>query len=88
MCDPGATVIDVDRIVVDPAIMGGVPCIAGTRIPVTTILGLLWEGVSAAQVLAYYPQLVNDDVLACVQYAASAGDQQGFDQRTPPTRDE
>jgi uncharacterized protein (DUF433 family) len=88
LCDPGTTVIDVDRIVIDPAIMGGVPCIAGTRIPVTTILGLLREGTSPAEIVGYYPQLVNDDVLACVQYAASAGGQQGFDQRTPPPRDE
>jgi uncharacterized protein (DUF433 family) len=35
--------------------------IAGTRMPVTTILGLLW-GVSTADALAYYPQLVSDDV--------------------------
>ena len=88
MCDPGATVIDVDRIVVHPAIIGGVPCVCRPGIPVTTILGLLREGASPAEILGYYPQLVNDDVLACVQYAASAGDQQGFDQRTPPTRDE
>lgn len=75
----------MDRIVIDPAIMGGVPRIAGTRIPVTTILGLLREGVSAAEILAYYPQLVNDDVDACVHYAASSGDQPGLGRGTLPS---
>ena len=38
----------MDRIVSDPAIMGDVPCVRGTTIPVTTITGLLAENVSAA----------------------------------------
>ena len=63
--------------------MGGVPCIAGTRIPVTTILGLLWEGVPTADVLAYYSQLVSDDIIACVQYATAAG---GDSEPDDPTR--
>ena len=84
----GATVIDVDRIVADPEIMGGVPCIAGTRIPVTTILGLLWEGATPAEVLGYYPQLVIDDVNACTQYTKQVGNELEPDQRTPPARDE
>jgi uncharacterized protein (DUF433 family) len=78
----------MDRIVIDPAIMGGVPCITGTRIPVTTILGLLREGASRAEILGYYPQLVLDDVDACVQYAAHTGNEPEPGQRTPPPRDE
>ena len=78
----------MDRVVIDPAIMGGVPCIAGTRIPVTTILGLLREGATPAEVLAYYPHLVIDDVLACVQYAAQTADDPEPDQDTLPSRDE
>jgi uncharacterized protein (DUF433 family) len=78
----------VDRIVVDPAIMGGVPCIAGTRIPVTTILGLLLEGTSPAEIVGYYPQLVIDDIDACVRYATDAGDEPAPGHRTPPPRDE
>ena len=50
--------------------MSGVPCVRGTRIPVVTILGLLGEGLSPAEVIADYPQLVLDDVLACLRYAA------------------
>lgn len=50
-------------------------------IPVTTILGLLWEGVSAAEILGYYPQLDLDDVDACVQYATPTADEPGLDVR-------
>ena len=67
---PGVTVDIVDRVVIDHRIMGGVPCVRGTRIPVATILGLLGEGLSPAEVIADYPQLVLDDVLACLRYAA------------------
>ena len=58
----------MDRIVSDPAIMGGVPCVRGTRIPVTTIAGLLAENVSVADVLDSYPTLTVDDLRACQQY--------------------
>jgi uncharacterized protein (DUF433 family) len=77
----------VDRIAVDPTIMAGVPCIAGTRIPVTTILGLLWEGASQAEILGYYPQLVLADLDACVQYADQTGTEPEPDQRTRPPAD-
>lgn len=77
----------MDRIVTDPTIMAGVPCIAGTRIPVTTILGLLWEGASQAEILGYYPQLVPDDVNACVQYSAQTETKLELGQRTPPAHD-
>ena len=71
---PGVTVDIVDRVVVDYRIMGGVPCVRGTRIPVVTIVGLLSEGLSPAEVIADYPQLVLDDVLACLRYAARSLD--------------
>ena len=64
----------VDCVVVDHRIMGGVPCVRGTRIPVVTILGLLGEGLSPAEVIGDYPQLVLDDVLACLRYAARSLD--------------
>ena len=55
----------MDRIVVDPAVMGGVPCVRGTRVPVVTIAGLLTENVSIEAVLEHYPQLTVEDVHAC-----------------------
>ena len=44
----------MDRIVADPSIMAGVPCIRGTRIPLATIAGLLAENVTVEEVL-YLP---------------------------------
>ena len=46
----------MDRIVADPKIMGGVPCIRGTRIPVATIAGLLAEDVTVQDMLEHYPR--------------------------------
>lgn len=60
------------RVVADHRIMGGVPCVRGTRIPVATIVGLLAQGRSVQQILADYPQLVPDDVQASLEFAAVA----------------
>ena len=59
-----------DRIAVDPNIHFGKPCIAGTRIPVQSVLELVREGVSFGDIVHdYYPDLTLDDVRASVQYA-------------------
>ena len=50
---------------VDPAVMSGVPCVRGTRVPAATIVGLLVENVSIESVLEHYPQLTAEDVHAC-----------------------
>jgi uncharacterized protein (DUF433 family) len=51
------------RITIDPKQMGGVACIRGLRIPVATVVSILAEGLSEAQVLAYYPDLEAPDIL-------------------------
>lgn len=58
------------RITVDPALMTGLPCIRGLRIPATTILGLLASGVGEKEILSDYPDLEPDDIRACLAYAA------------------
>ena len=58
------------RITVDPAVMTGLPCVRGLRIPATTILGLLSVGATEKEILADYPDLVPDDLKACLAYAA------------------
>ena len=58
------------RITVNPAVMTGLPCIRGMRIPVTTILGLLASGATEQEILADYPDLESDDFKACMAYAA------------------
>ena len=59
-----------DRIDVHPDICNGRPVIAGTRIPVQTIMEFLGAGDSIDEVLEAYPSLKRDDVYACIQFAA------------------
>ena len=60
----------LDRIVVDPAIRFGKPCVRGTRISVGDVLDYLAGGMSEAEILVDFPQLTSDDVRACLAYAA------------------
>jgi len=60
------------RITVDPAKMGGVPCIRGLRIPVATVVGMIADGMSEADILAAYPDLERDDLGEALRYAAEA----------------
>ena len=61
-----------DRIIVDPAIHHGDPCIKGTRVPVSVIAGSIADGDSTEQLLAAYPQLTLDDIRAALKLAAEA----------------
>jgi uncharacterized protein (DUF433 family) len=67
--------MDLTRITVDHQIMGGVPCVTGTRIPVATIVGLVASGLTTDEIVAEYPQLTRADVQACLEYAARAVDE-------------
>ena len=78
-----AFLVGTDRVVIDHRIMGGVPCIAGTRIPVATIVGLIAEGLTADGVIADYPQLTDEDVRAALEFAAAAVDERHIPLRTP-----
>jgi uncharacterized protein (DUF433 family) len=62
----------LERIAIDPEVCGGKPCIKGTRIWVSLVLDLLAGGMTEAELLAEYPQLVHDDVLATLAYGAEA----------------
>jgi uncharacterized protein (DUF433 family) len=59
----------LERITSDPAIFGGKPIIRGMRISVETILSLLAQGESEAAIMADYPDLIADDIKACIAYA-------------------
>lgn len=63
--------------------MGGVPCIAGTRVPVATVVGLVAQGRTANEIVADYPQLTLDDVRAALEFAASAVAERQLPLRTP-----
>lgn len=60
----------LERILIDPKVCGGKPCIKGTRIWVSLILDLLADGMSEAELLVEYPQLGHEDVLAAIAYGA------------------
>lgn len=60
------------RITVNPAQMGGLPCIRGLRIPVVTIIGVLAEGMSEQEVLDAYPDLEEADIREVLRFAADA----------------
>ena len=60
----------LERIVTDPAICHGKPCIRGHRIWVSLIVDLLADGMTVEQILAQYPGLEPDDIRACIAYAS------------------
>ena len=61
---------DLDRITLDPAVMGGKPCIRGLRVTVGTIVGLLASGRSHDEILKAYPYLEGEDITQALAYAA------------------
>ena len=60
------------RITVNSDQMGGVPCVRGLRIPVATIVGMVAEEMTTAEILAAYPDLKAEDVREALIYAAEA----------------
>jgi len=60
-----------ERITSDPERMGGVPCIRDLRLTVSTVLGRLAGGDSADDLLAEYPYLEREDIVAALKFAAA-----------------
>jgi uncharacterized protein (DUF433 family) len=59
-----------DRIVVDPAVRFGKPCVRGTRIAVGDVLSYLASGMTEDDIVADFPQLTVEDIRACLAFAA------------------
>lgn len=59
-----------ERVVIDPEVHHGDPCIRGTRIPVSIIVGSIADGMTIEEVCSGYPQLTREDVRAALAYAA------------------
>ena len=59
-----------ERIVLDPAIHHGDPCIKGSRVPVRIIVGSIADGDTFEQLIEAYPQLTGDDIKAALKFAA------------------
>ncbi|NOS79419.1 MAG: DUF433 domain-containing protein [Nitrospira sp.] len=64
-----------DRISIDPHICSGKPCIRGTRIMVTNILGLIAGGYTSDRILETYPELTREDVASALDYASHVIDE-------------
>ena len=62
------------RIVIDPAVCGARPIVAGTRMRVSAVLDALAAGAGVDELLADFPYLSREDVLACLAYGARAVD--------------
>lgn len=60
-----------ERITIDPAQMGGVPCIRGRRIPVSVVVSMVREGMSEAEILDAYPDLESDDISEALRFSAT-----------------
>jgi uncharacterized protein (DUF433 family) len=61
-----------DRIVSDPNVLGGKPCVRGTRLSVEFILELSASGASRDDIVGAYPALTQDDVEQSLRYAAES----------------
>ena len=59
-----------DRITAEPKKMGGVACIRSFRIPVSTIIGLIADGMTTQEILTAYPDLEAEDIIQALRFAA------------------
>lgn len=60
-----------ERIVADPQVLAGKPAIRGTRISVERVIEHLANGWSEADLLAAFPRVTHDNILACLAYAGA-----------------
>ena len=62
---------NLDRITLDPSVMGGKPCIRSMRVTVGMIVGQIGAGVSIEELLSDYPYLEREDIMQALRYAAA-----------------
>ena len=66
----------IERIVSDPNVCSGKPCIKGTRIPVHIILDLLAAGENFDGIKKAYPDITDADIRGCLNYGAMLADEE------------
>ncbi len=66
----------LERIIVNPKVMGGKPVVKGTRITVEQVLKLLAQGLTTEEILKDYPHLSKDDIAAVLLYAAKVASEE------------
>jgi len=62
--------VKLERITIDPEVMGGQPCIRGLRIPVSLIIRLIASGKKMERIIEDYPELEEEDLRQSLEYAA------------------
>lgn len=77
------TSMSFERITVDPELMGGVPTIRGLRIPVSTVVSLVADGMTVDEICTDLPDLAPDDVAEALRYAAEAVRERSIPLRHP-----
>ncbi len=65
-----------DRVTVEYGKMNGMPCIRGLRIPVASVVGMVADGMTDAEILAAYPDLEAEDIHQALRFAAEAVSEQ------------
>jgi uncharacterized protein (DUF433 family) len=68
----------LDRITFNPKVMVGKPVIKGTRLTVEYILGLLAHGTTTAEILQEYDGITQEDIQACLLFAAQSLENTAF----------
>ena len=68
----------LDRIALNPKVMVGKPVIKGTRLTVEYILNLLAHGATVAEILEEYDGLAQEDIQACLLFAARSLENTAF----------
>jgi uncharacterized protein (DUF433 family) len=69
---------NLDRITLNPALMGGKPCVRGMRVTVGMILGQIAAGQSFEAILADFPYLERDDITQALRYGAWRSEEREF----------
>ncbi len=67
-------------ITIEPGKRGGKPCIRGMRITVADVLGWLASGMTQQEIIGDFPELTEQDILACLQFAAQRERQTAYAQ--------
>jgi uncharacterized protein (DUF433 family) len=68
--------VPFERISINPNICHGQACVKGTRIPVHQVVRMLANGDTVEDLLAEYPSLTREDIMACLDYAAELAEEQ------------